>query len=57
MKLKLVLNALSLLLTFSFAMAQETRMEGQYGIDHEKGIVVATGRLPKDANLSKTLSK
>ena len=47
MKLKLVLNALSLLLTFSFATAQETCMEGQYGIDHEKRIVVATGRLPE----------
>ena len=47
MKLKLVLNTLSLLLTFSFATAQETRMEGQYGIDHEKRIVVVTGRLPE----------
>ena len=43
------LMASAFVLATVFAMAQETRLEGMYGIDHEKKIIVATGKLPDGA--------
>ena len=39
--------ALALLFAVNHTMAQDTKLEGIYGIDHEKRIVVATGKLPE----------
>lgn len=43
------LMASAFVLATVFAKAQETRLEGMYGIDHEKKIIVATGKLPDGA--------
>ena len=43
------LMASAFVLATVFARAQETRLEGMYGIDHEKKIIVATGKLPDGA--------
>ena len=53
MKRNHFLIAIALLLAVSHAMAQETKLEGVYGIDHEKKIVVATGKLPEGMKLFK----
>ncbi len=47
MKRNLFLIAIALLFAVNHAMAQDSKLEGIYGIDHEKKIVVATGRLPE----------
>ena len=47
MKLNHFLTAIALLLAANIAMAQEPKLEGMYGIDHEKKIVVATGKMPE----------
>jgi len=47
MKRNLFLIAIALLFTENHVMAQEAKLEGIYGIDHEKKIVVATGKLPE----------
>ena len=47
MKRNLFLIAIALLFAVNHALAQEAKLEGIYGIDHEKKIVVATGKLPE----------
>ena len=47
MKRNLFFTAIAILLTVGFASAQTAQLKGMYGIDHEKKIVVATGRLPE----------
>lgn len=47
MKRNLFFTALTLMLSIGFASAQEPQIEGMYGIDKEKKIIVATGKLPE----------
>jgi len=53
MKRNQFLTIMALLLAANLATAQETTLEGRYGIDHEKKIVVATGKLPEGVKASK----
>ncbi len=53
MKRNQFLTIMALLLAANLATAQETTLEGRYGIDHEKRIVVATGKLPEGVKASK----
>ena len=47
MKRNLLLTTLSLLFPLIYASAQELQLNGMYGVDHEKKIVVETGRMPE----------
>jgi len=47
MKRNLFFTALTLMLSIGFASAQEPQIEGMFGIDKEKKIIVATGKLPE----------
>ena len=47
MKRNLLFAALTLMLGVGLALAQEPQFEGMYGIDREKKIIVATGKLPE----------
>ena len=49
LKLNRFLMTLALVQATVFATAQESRLEGMYGIDHEKKIIVATAKLPDGA--------
>ena len=47
MKRNLFFTVVAVLLTVGNATAQATQLKGIYGIDHEKKMVVSTGRLPE----------
>ena len=50
MKRNLFFTAIAFLLTAGMASAQTPQIKEMYGIDHEKKIIVATGKLPEGFN-------